>query len=401
MGIKLSSDTFIKKAIETSGLEDFGGRTYALGLNALVDALNNDLDLSDRTASYFQNLITQLLINRLEVAQLIKNHPEILEEKIEQPIFILGLPRSGTTLLHTLLALDPAVRYLRNFETFGAICPPPELISEHRDPRISACHEAMEGFFQMAPQLRGINGLNFMTSGTAECQNLMAHEFVHMGWSAGSSLFSHGNWVSECNMKRAYQWHKRLLQVLQWKLPNERWVLKAPIHLFGLDHLIDTYPDARIVFTHRNPFDAVASGVSMVYHWTCFSTQQADLSAIAQWYPALWAKGLRRALSIREKLEKDQFYDVYHEDFSKAPIDNIEKIYDHFGIPMSKGVKTRIGIWLRDNPRSKFGNHVCNAEKLGLIQEKETERFQFYSDSFIGLNRVSRQTQAPGQTNSR
>ena len=234
----------------------------------------------------------------------------------------------------------------------------------------------------MAPTLRGINGINFMAHGTAECQNLMAHEFVHMGWSSGSSLFSHGSWVSECDMEPAFQWHKRLLQVLQWKLPNERWILKAPMHLFGLDLLKSTYPDARVVFTHRDPFDAIVSGVSLVYHWSKFTTGQANIQAIAEWFPGIWAKGLKRALSAKKYLDANQCLDIFHTDLSEDPIKTIEHIYNHFDIPFSKGAQKRMKIWLRDHPRSKFGGHSCTPKEYGLNADREKERFSFYYDEF-------------------
>jgi hypothetical protein len=383
MEIEFSSKYFISQAMGKTGLEDFGGQTFEEGLGALIYSLNNDIDLNDGTAAYFQNQILQILINRLEVIQLIKDHPEILEEKIESPIFIVGLPRSGTTILHTLMALDPTSRYLRNFESTGPICPPPELIPDSVDPRIQACHEGTEGIFSMAPILRGINGINFMAHGTAECQNLMAHEFIHMGWSSGSSLFSHGNWVSECNMTTAFQWHRRLLQVLQWKLPNERWVLKAPTHLFGLNHLMETYPDTKIVFTHRNPFDAIVSGVSMVYHWTQFTTGQADIQAIADWYSKLWAKGLRRALKAIKTFNADQVLDIFHHDLSESPVKMVGRIYDRFDIMLSKGTINRMQTWLRDNPRSKFGRHDhTRSIKNHLNSARERERFRFYCEQF-------------------
>lgn len=382
MGIELASEDFISEAMRTTALDDFGGQTFEEGLNALIDSLNTDLELSEGTADYFCSQILQILINRLEVTQLIKDHPEILDEKIEKPIFIVGLPRSGTTVLHTLMALDPTSRYLRNYESTGRICPPPELIPEIVDTRIQTCHEGMEGLYSMAPVLRGINGINFMAHGTAECQNLMAHEFVHMGWSSGFSLFLHGNWVSECNMKTAFEWHKRLLQILQWKLPNERWILKAPMHLFGLDHLIKTYPDARIVFPHRNLFDAVVSGVSMVYHWTQFTTGQENIAAIAKWYPMIWAKGLKRALKALETVNTDHILNVFHNELSESPIEIIEKIYDKFDIRLSNAATKRMRIWLKDHPRSKFGSHNHATVKSHLNRAEVRKQFMFYREQF-------------------
>ncbi len=386
MAIKLSSEYFISEAVKTTELDDFGGQTFEEGLKVLIDSINTDIDLTEGTAGYFQNQILQILINRLEITQLIKDYPEILEEKIEKPIFIVGLPRSGTSILHTLMALDPTSRYLRNFESTGRICPPPELIPESIDTRIQICHEGMEGIFAMAPVLRGINGLNFMAHGTAECQNLMAHEFIHMGWSSGSSLFSHGNWVGESSMKNAFQWHKKLLQALQWKLPNDRWVLKAPMHLFGLEHLLEAYPDAKIVFTHRDPFDAMLSGVSMVYHWTQFSTGQANIKAIADWFPDLWAKGLIRALKTIKNFNPDNVFDIFHQDISESPIKMVNKIYDKFNIRFSRTAQKRMQNWLRDHPRSKFGLHDQSPVEFYLNSAKERERFKFYCDRFTDSN---------------
>lgn len=382
MGIKLASRALIENALEVSGLEDFGGQSFEAGLDALIHSLNTDIDLAEGTAGYFQQVISQLLLNRLEVTQLIKDHPEILDEKIEAPVFIMGLPRSGTSITHTLMALDPLSRYLRNFESASAICPPPELMPHAPDPRIRASHEAMEGLFGSVPELRGINGINFLALGTSECQTLMAHEFVHAGWSAGSSLFSHGNWVSECDKRPAYRWHKRLLQVLQWKSPNERWVLKAPVHLFGLDRLMEAYPDARIVFTHRHPFEAMVSGVSMVTHWTRMTTGGVDIPAVAEWYPALWAKGLERALAVRKALPPERVFDLFHRELCRKPVQTIEAAYDFFDIPFSRAAAKRMRYWLRDNPRSKFGAHTYAADELGIQPDRQKEGFAFYLNQF-------------------
>ncbi len=382
MSYTLVADPLIKTAKATTGLKDFDGDAWKEGLDALIYSLNNDISLNEGNFGHFQGVIIQLLVNRLEIKQLLGKHPEIMEEKIEKPIFITGLPRTGTSITQTLLSLDPLSRYIRNWESSTAICPPPELLHSSVDPRIQAYHTAMEGFFEIMPHLRGMNGINFMADGPAECQNLMAHDFIHFGYSAGSSLFSYGEWLSECNMAMAYQTHKKLLKILQWKMPNEKWVLKAPIHLFGLDHLLETYPDAKIVFTHRDPLKAMSSGASMVYHWTLFSTQQADKSAIAQWWPKIWAKGFEKALKVRENFNPSQFYDLYHKDISQDPIKTVCAVYDHFDIPVGQGHLKRMQAWLRDNPRSRFGNHVHTLKEFELNSKKVREAFAFYQNRF-------------------
>jgi hypothetical protein len=152
--------------------------------------------------------------------------------------------------------------------------------------------------------------------------------------------------------------------------------------LFGLDRLLETYPDARIVFTHRDPFDAMASGVSMVVHWSRATTGHANAPAIADWYPALWAKGLARALEVRDRLKKEQVLDLFHEDLSRDPLQAIEAVYAHFDIPLSRAAKKRMQVWLRDNPRSRFGSHNSSTSALGLQPDRENERFDFYIDRF-------------------
>jgi len=363
-------------------LNDFSGHSFEEGLNALLHSLNTDLDLGEGTASYFKHTINGLLTNRLLLAQYLKDNPEVLEERIEKPIFIVGLPRTGTTLLQTLLALNPTCRFLRNYETLPPLCPPPKLIPREIDPRVNACHEGLESFFTMAPNLRGINGINFFAHGTAECQNLMALEFVNMGWSAGSSLFTYGDWISECNLENAYQWHKLQLQLLQYMLPNEHWVLKAPLHLFGLDHILSQYPDARFIFTHRDPVETMASGISMVCQWTQFTTQQLDVEAISKWYPSLWAKGLKRAFAVKDHLKASQIIDIKHRELAAEPVKTIEKIYNHFNMPVSTAIRKRLEVWLRENPRSSFGAHKYTVQNFNLAPEAIHDQFDFYLKEF-------------------
>ena len=242
MNDRLSSQALLESAVQSTGLENFGSIPFKDGLEALVVAINGNNDFYENAWQYLQAKILQILENRLQVEALVQRHPEILEEKIVAPMIITGLPRTGTTILQTLMALDPACRFLRNWETAMNICPPSRLLHSDTDPRIQAFHQTIEGLLQAVPALRPINGLNFMAGGTAECQNLMANAFRSFEYCAGFGLPAYGEWLLSCDMRPGYQYHKLLLQVLQWQCPNAYWVLKAPMHLISLDSLLNTYP---------------------------------------------------------------------------------------------------------------------------------------------------------------
>lgn len=382
MKIRFSVSQLMAAAVESINLNDFGEIAFEDGLEVLVRSIHDDVDFHDPVAQYLQTSLVQILKNRLEVTALIHQHPEILDEQINKPMIITGLPRSGTTLLQTLIALDPACRYLRNWESAMNICPPPELFNSVVDPRIQAYHGFMTDLFQQVPILKGINGINFMSGGTAECQNLMAHAFRNLGFSAGFGLSSYAQWLADCDMRPGYQYHHLLLRLLQWRWPNERWVLKAPMHLFALDALLAQYPDARIVFTHREPFAAMVSGSSLVYNWTTVFWQQPDSRRIGEWFPDLWDKALHKALSVRDKQDAGQFADVFHQDLTRDPVGTVASIYEHFGLKVSSGHRQRMNAWLRDNPRSSFGMHPYAPEDYGLVQAREDDRFAFYRKRF-------------------
>ncbi len=382
MNDQLSSLQLKAFAVESTGLTDFGPIPFDDGLNALVNAVNNKKNWHENALQYLQAKISQILINRLQVQDLVLQHPEILEEKISAPFIIVGLPRTGTTILQTLMALDPACRFLRNWESSMAICPPPRLLHSDTDPRISTLHQTMQGLQQAVPALKAINGLNFMPAGTAECQNLMAHAFRSFEYCAGFDLPEYGEWLLTCDMQPGYQYHKLLLQQLQWQCPNEYWVLKAPMHLMAIDTLMQTYPDARIIFTHRDPFTAMISGSSLVYNWSILASTEPDKAEIGKWFPPLWQKALMRALQDRNKWPGKQFYDLDFKRMASDFIKEIHSIYAYFGQPLSPGHDLRMAAWLRDNPKSSLGSHTYSAGEFALVREEEENRFSDYRQRF-------------------
>ena len=382
MSKQFSPQMLMDEAVESTGLADFGTIPFRDGLEALVEAINAQDDWYENALLYLHAKIVQLLANRLQITDFVGANPTIADEEIVQPLIIVGLPRSGTTILQTLLALDPQCRFLRNWETAMNILPLPRLLHSAADPRIPAFHSTVGGLLEMAPALNAINGLNFLAGGTAECQNLMAHAFRSMEYCAGFGLRAYGEWLLACDMAPGYRYHKLLLQLLQHHMPNQHWVLKAPMHLIALDRLLDTYPDARIVFTHRAPFDAMLSGSSLVYHWSTLASEHPDKKQIGSWFPGLWARALQKALTARAPMAQDRFLDIYFDQFNNDPIGTVNSIYAHFQMTVSPGHAKRMAVWLRDNPRSSFGKHAYKADDFGIIPEIEESRFAFYKTEF-------------------
>ena len=370
------------EAIESTKLTDFGEIPFEDGLEALLDSMNSQNNFHENTTGYLRAKIVQILANRLQINALIHSNPRILEEEIEKPIIIAGLPRSGTTILQTLIALDPNSRFVRNWESALNICPPPRLLHSDTDSRIQTFHQTIEMLLQMSPSLNAINGLNFIAGGTAECQNLMAHAFRSMEFCAGFGLRSYGEWLVSCDMKPGYACHKLLLKVLQYQWPNERWVLKAPMHLIAFDLLMDAYPDARLVFTHRDPLTSMLSAASLVYNWSKLAMPCPEKKQIGRWFSDIWEKAMQKALKAREKQKQKNIKDVYFGELNADPIETVKAIYAHFGLTVSCGHEKRMGVWLRDNPRSSFGKHSYVADDFGLSREAEEQRFAFYKTKF-------------------
>ncbi len=378
MSIDLSVDSLLKEAIEKTGFEDFGGDTFKEGLNILIHSCLNESQLNDFGYNFITNRITQFLINRLHTQDWIIRHSEILDEKIERPLFILGLPRTGSTFLQTLLSIDPANRALHHWEA-NEPCPPPELIHSATDPRIHTMHKSTQMIELIKPELQAIYPID--TGGFAECQMLLANEFKSEVFNAWLWAPTYIEWLLNCDMSSAYTYHKRLLQLLQWRLPNEGWILKAPMHLIGLNALLNQYPDAQIIFTHRDPLKVVTSFASLISAWNSLFSDKIDNKKIGGLHQ-VWALSIEKAMKVRDQQESKIFYDLQFQDLIANPISSVKRIYEHFGRKVSAGHERRMQVWIRDNPKGKRGSHRYSVEKFGTDPTKIRKRFAIYQERF-------------------
>ena len=307
-------------------------------------------------------------------------HPEIGEVRVEQPIFIVGLPRSCTSILHELLRQDPSHRVPLTWEA-RLPSPPPDAQTYDTDPRIAEAAVALDALNAAVPSLKTMVSIGATT--VTECTTFMAHEFTCDLFDPSFGIPSYRAWLWTQAFERVYAGHRRFLQHLQWRCAKERWVLKAPTHLRTLDALFAVYPDARVIQTHRDPLRSLASVVSLRAAMLSLNVNNVDLPALARWVTEDNCEWLERGLDSRERMNReDRFFDVYFDRFMADPFATISQIYAHFGLELSGEALTRMRAYLAEHPRGRHGAHVYSFEACGLDVDKERRRYQRYQEHF-------------------
>jgi hypothetical protein len=310
-----------------------------------------------------------------------KRHPEIDEEEIVTPLFGIGLPRTGSTAFSHMMGLDPATRILRVWEQ-ERHCPPPEKATELTDPRIAISQAGEEGFQQLVPEATSM--LPRGVEKSQECAHVLMEAF-----SSGPSfeLFVHVPSFNartiapeyEGNMVRAYEYHKRVLKLLQWRCPPKRWYLKTPVHTYDIEPLLKVFPDANFVWTHREPQRSLSSVCSLIYHFRRAFVNNPEPVYLGHEHRAYWVEALTRALAARERLGEDRFHDVYHRVQIVDPAKQMREVYAHFGWPWPADMEAKIAEWQEEHPK---GQHDARPEFFGLDPDGMAEEFRFYTERF-------------------
>lgn len=379
MTARLEVAALLDAAREQAGLDDFGADSFREGLRILVDSYEREAKLSVMGREAVRARLVHFLCNRLRIQDWITRHPEILDERIEQPLFVIGLPRTGTTLLHTLLSLDPLHRAPLHWEAEEP-CPPPRLIHSGVDPRIQKHHQMLELLSRVRPELREIHPVD--ATGPTECLALLDAEFTSLEFETQALIPSYGTWLDQVDQTAAYAFHERCLQLLQWRMPNERWVLKSPHHLLGLEALLARYPDARILFTHRDPCKTIASQASLISIASRLLSDEVDPIAVGRYWAPKMARALERAIAHRDRARPEAFYDLHYGDFVADPVGAIRRAYSYFGLELSRAAERRMRAYLRDDPPGKRSPHRYSLEAFGLDASSVRDAFRAYTQRF-------------------
>lgn len=374
----LRQETLVAAAKHRARLEEFGRWPIEEPLDRLLNAYEREAALTTLGRITVRQLLVTLLENLLYLEQERQSAPEIEQQTIDAPVFIIGLPRTGTTLLHGLIAQDPATRTPLTWEVmFPAGYPEsPDAINRIRkrtDSRLAWAN-------RLVPAFRRIHTL--AADLPQECIAIMAQGFASIQFHTTHNVPSYQDWFELDAQELGYAFHYRFLQHLQARRAGNRWVLKAPGHLFGLDALLQRYPDARIIQTHRDPLKVMASIASLATVLRRAFSDSADPKQIAADWCNRWETALSRSLDIRDRWPAERFFDIAYADLVAEPLTAVERLYEFLGWPLSSQARDAMQRFLSANPKDKHGAHRYGLSDFGLDRAVETQRFARYCERF-------------------
>lgn len=363
----------IEQAQRDTGLSRFDSDSFREGLEVLI----RDLNRSERPESATERIksgIVAALANRLKSTAYLDQHPQLLQRPVTRPVFVFGVPRTGTTLLSNLLAADPARRSPLTWEIDDPV-PPPSSATLYSDPRALARLEMERKMLAARPEM----GKYYRNSAIYpnECMFFINSDFKALVWESRGKLREYRDWLFQADLTSTYQYHKRFLQLLQAEAPGV-WNLKQPSHALWLETLLKVYPDARLVWTHRDPLTATGSFCSLIS-----LSHQAFMGRIdTQWlgencsYQAVLHA--ERIMDARERLGEDRVIDVHYADLMRRPLETMRQLYQALGDAFTPQAEASMKAWLDDNPQDKFGRHEYKLAQYGLTPDGLRGRFERY-----------------------
>ena len=374
MNQPLISEQLIEEARRTTGLERFDAESFREGLEIFLADMNKQtvpIELFGR----LREAIVGALATRLRVTNYLESRPELLERPIKRPVFVFGVPRTGTTLLSNLLAADPARRSPLTWEIDDPV-PPPTTQALYNDPRALKRLEEERTMLAANPEIGKY--YRFSAIYPNECLFFMGHDFKNMNWESRGKLPNYRDYLfGSVDMKPAYVYHKRFLQLLQADAPGI-WNLKMPSHGLYLSTLLEVYPDARLIWTHRDPLTATSSFCSLIKTGHMSLVGRVDREWIGENVPWQAVQHVERIMDSRDKLGEERIIDVHYADLMRDPIGTMRRLYAALGDEFTHEANTGMRVWLADNPQGKFGRHEYKLAEFGRSAAEIRPLFERY-----------------------
>lgn len=371
----LDLDGLLAGARSKTGLTDFGDEWFVEPLRVLVTALAAEARLSELGLALTQRRLTALLADRLRLRQLQSEQPAILDEEVTVAAEICGLPRTGSTLLHRLLAASPHVTSTLSWETSYPLPFPGE--GPDAEMRKQRAQDRAKLFLEMTPEFGDIHTIEW--DGPEEDVILLDRTFTSMSFDSFYQVPTYGLWLRKVDQSPAYRELREWLQVLQWQDPSRRgqpWVLKSPHHLTAVDTVLDTFPSCKIVMTHRSPAEAVPSYASMVSSICGQYSDDVDKVAIGRYWRDRFAATLRDFTAVRAR-RPDRFVDVRFADVVANPVGEATRVMSSLGLPADQDAFTS---YMARNRKQRHGSHTYTAADFGLSTGELERDFAFYKE---------------------
>jgi hypothetical protein len=375
---KLDSNQLLQKARSKAGTEAYTLDQMKKGLSILIDSINREAKPNSFGRLAAKTLFERTLIGRYKVEQHLRQHPEIEQTEISKPIFIIGMPRTGTTILHALLNQDPQNRSPLAWECLIPH-PVPQLENYEDNAQVNSIKKEFEQLFKLVPDFKKKHYL--AATEPQECLGITALDFTSFQPMAQFYTPSYLQWFSnEADQLSTMRWHKRFLQYLgSGGVIADRWLLKTPVHLNRLKELFQVYPDACVIMTHRDPKKVIPSAASLVSTVRSLYSDHEDPHQTGREQNGVWSQYLSSFVEDRKALQKeDQIIDLRFEDFVSDHMSVVQRIYDKFNLSLSPEAKNNMQQFLAKNPKDKHGAHTYTLEDFGVSEAQIKNSFEGY-----------------------
>lgn len=378
-----NKDVLIAEAREQTGLSDFGDDWFFGHIDALIPALNGQADLSAAGEFGARHMIVSALARRLSHVELLRQHPEILDEKVHVAALLTGLPRTGSTLFHRMLAATDGLTAVRWYEAQNYVPLPGETRGDPA-PRKDAAKQILAYMLDAIPELMSIHPMSI---------DQPDEEVIILGQLFSSSMIEasyyvpdYAAWLSEQDAMPAYRDLTEILQSLQWQAPTrtgKSWVLKTPGHLMAMETALAAFPDAKVVMTHRDPVATVPSYCSMMASLYKLGSDTIDKQRVGAFWNHRLLAWLEHFMSVRAGADASRFLDINYADLLTDPVAAGRKALTHAGVEMSAHADAEMHQWLEENKRENRAAHAYTLDEFGLSEDQIKADFGAYVDAYL------------------
>jgi hypothetical protein len=385
--VALDEESLLDAARAATGLDDFGDDGWREPMRLFIRALDEEADLHLLGRIMARNEIVRALVNRLEVHATLARHPEILAERVESPVLVVGTGRSGTSILHELLAQDPAHRVARTWELLHP-CPPPERATYATDPRVAAADQEYTFWHLVTPEYQTMHENGGDVPNEDPLIDML--QFASDHFMGTYPVPSYGRWLARSDPTAVFRAHRQVLQLLQWHCPADRWVLKSPSYLAKLPAFFAEYPDAYVVLTHRDPLKVLPSLVSIMATLRWMHTDTVDVEAVVK--SAVIGTSIAMNLVMQWRadgtLPDDRIVDVRFDDLVGDPWQTMHTTYERIGSALTPETEQRMRAYLDARPRARHGRHDYDFADTGLDLDATRARFAEYQTRYGVISEV-------------